>query len=420
MTERAVVHQIFRRSSLLFGGQVAMAGLLAINNLLIARLLGPIGKGEVATLVLLPTGLAVLLGLGLANGIPYQVSRGQLLARDAARIGGAWAVFLACLLVVAYFCLRAFALDQRFPVRDSRLLALSMLTLPALLLGQILEGTLIACGRERVVALLRVGQAGTYLILVALIGGTAEHGVWGIYGSFFAASLGSTSISFVICRRQATAAPPSEMKLGGVLNQSKGLYLNAMADFFVYRLDWILLSLLMPISDLGVYSVAVPFSETLWFLTAAVRPILFAALSSGKVGDRGRVTLPVLLATLGAALVLGIMVHFVAVAAVHYWLPRFGDISEILAILLAACGAALVFQFLQADLNSRGLGTASALLGITTAVVGIGVYGYLVPRWGTRGACWSSLIVYSFDSVLTAVVYVLVQRRAGLLAEKTA
>ena len=82
--------------AVLFGTYVFGAGIGIINGILLARLLGPAGKGDYYILVLVPTTAMVLLQFGLPQAFNFYSARGQ-----TKRIGIKALVLTAALTIVA-------------------------------------------------------------------------------------------------------------------------------------------------------------------------------------------------------------------------------------------------------------------------------------------------------------------------------
>ena len=59
-------------------GQSLILGLGTLTGILSARMLGPVGRGEYAAVIIWPTGIATLLSLGINQAIAFNVGRRAL------------------------------------------------------------------------------------------------------------------------------------------------------------------------------------------------------------------------------------------------------------------------------------------------------------------------------------------------------
>jgi len=166
-------------------------------------------------------------------------------------------------------------------------------------------------------------------------------------------------------------------------------------------MDTYMIGYLLGFQNLGYYSVAVPLAELIWYLTAAIRPVLFARTAHAVAEEANIITPTTLRGILAIAFALAGLTFSGGYFIVHFFLPAFTPALPVLAILLTATVAALVFQLVLADLTSRGHGASASRIGIASLCCGVLFYLVLIPRLGIMGAAMASFLSYFMQSVLS-------------------
>jgi O-antigen/teichoic acid export membrane protein len=186
-----------------------------------------------------------------------------------------------------------------------------------------------------------------------------------------------------------------------VLRFGLAAYPSTLADYALYRMDTYMIGYLLGFQSLGYYSIAVPLAELVWYLTAAIRPVLFARTAHAVAEEANVVTPTTLRGVLAIALILAGLIFSGGYLIVHLFIPAFTPALPVLAILLAATVIALIFQLVLADLTSRGHGASASRIGIASLCCGILFYLVLIPRLGIMGAAMASFLSYFLQSALS-------------------
>lgn len=376
--------------------------LLFANNFLLARLLGPAGKGETALLVLIPTILMILFNAG------FRLSAARLVARSGnrpERVLEMVFVFVALVsLFVAAVAAAFWSPLTRLVYRGAppAAVVMSLLSFPGLLLIYVCEGLWIALGRMRIVAVVRLGQAFVYLVAGVTAIAVFHMGVeGGILGFLLGSGAAVAAIAVAAWRLGARPGrwPGSELREG--LRFGLTTHPGGLAEYALDRSDSVLVGYLLPFAALGFYSLAVPVAELVWYVSYGMRALLFAR-TSGSAEEQADQFTP--LAVRGTVYLAGIVAlgAFGAVAVLlRFWLPAFRPALPATGILLVATVVGVIFHLLTADLSARGFGARSSRISLTALPIGIAAYLWLIPRYGIVGAALGSLVAYSAETGLS-------------------
>jgi O-antigen/teichoic acid export membrane protein len=177
---------------------------------------------------------------------------------------------------------------------------------------------------------------------------------------------------------------------GGPVSLANGIIL------FNYRVDLIVVAVLLPISDLGRYSVAVATGETLWLVSRALGTGAFAPIASSDQAESARITARVVrhawLPLIGAGVALVIVMRLFAGPVLG---SAFADTWLYLAVLLPGIVAfgsseSLRIFFLVRLEHSRQV----LIMAIGGTIANLVLALALVPPLGLVGAALSTSISY--------------------------
>ena len=392
---------------LTYGTNVAVAVLSLVNVLVVARALGPSGRGDVAllTTICFLTANAALLGVNEANA---NIAGANEDARPALATNS---VVLAVLFGAAAAGIIG-GLRAVFPgiggdVRPL-LIALALAFLPVLVL-QIYLDYLVQAEYGFVVSNLAwllapvtnvVGNGALALAGVLTVG--RAFGAW-LVGQ----TLGTIILAaFVLFRSTGFGRPDP-----GLARTSVGFglrtHLGRTMMLGNYRLDQWLLGAIAGSRELGLYSVAVAWSEALFFLPTVLgrvqRPDLVRAspeeaTREAAVGFR--------FATLVTAALAAALAVLAPVLCVDVFGARFhGSISQLRILVLGAFGMTALKLLVNA-MTARNLPLRGAL-GIAFAFAATIVLDLvLIPSHGGLGAAVASALAYSVGGVVVAILFV--------------
>lgn len=398
-----------------FGVQWLVLGLTLANAAVIARVLGPAGKGTVTLATLVTTSLVLFLGggLNLANAYYAGSGRVELPRLTANAVAVALVVDgLAAILTTLFFLTGGW--QRLLPGMPAEVLLLALAWFPALLLREYVLGVL--QGRQRIPAVNLVNLTQALLTLVGTLGFVAGLG-WGLVGAVLAvvvAGWAALGLSIWLVRQEGARLRPrwEGALLKATLSYGLRGWLANILQFFNYRLDTFLLNGFVGAAAVGLYSVAVALAEMLWYLPNAVGFVLFPRAAATPAAVMNRLTPRVLAATLtltalaaAALAVIGrtlIVLVFSAGFAAAY-----GPLLALLPGVVLLGGAKVLVN----DIAGRGFPQHNSLAaGVGLAVTVVGDL-LLIPRYGAVGAGLASSAAYTIVFLMSLFLYRQVSRR---------
>ncbi len=392
-----------------FGAQVLSAALLMANAILVARVVGTTGKGQVALTAQITTLLSMVLSLGLATAYVYFTGTRRFsletLAGNALTltfgITGLAGVALAGLYLSG-------VLSRLLPNMPWVLLGLAWLGLPLQLLNVFL-GALLQ-GQQRILTLsaLQILQSAAMLAwgLLLLLGLRL-----GVLGGALAVVLAwglNLLLLLVLLLRMGVRLRPVWERDVFRTTLAFGLrgYPGTLLQYFNYRLDTFLVNYFVGAAQVGLYSVAVTLAELLWYLPHAVGFVIMPKAASSDPHMMNRFTPRVFALTLVLTALGGL-----GLALVGPWLitlvfsPAFQAAYPALLWLLPGVVLLGGGKVLTNEIAGRGFPHYNSISSGVALLVTVALDLLWIPRRGMIGAAQASSVAYGLSFVLALVFY---------------
>jgi O-antigen/teichoic acid export membrane protein len=397
---------VARGSALLFWAKVTGNAGFFVAVLILARALGPSGRGTIAfiTVTALVSGRIAGLGVGEASAVfaarraderPALLSNLVLFTLASAVVIGA----LACVLVAS--------LGDAGPDGIGRP-QLALLAGGALVtaLAEAAALFLLGCGRIAGLALITAGGSWLYPLLLLALWATVGLSVTRAASAWVAGELLRSLLLIASSARGIGLARPRLEVLAEAWRFGVRAWVGSLARFLNFRTDQILMGFLASESALGVYAVAVNASEALLYLPAATAtaliPLTAGANRERRLEETVRAFRSVAYVTMGAVLV--------AAAAGPFLLPIvFGEefspsVKPFLWLLPGALGFAATAVFSNALMAASWPGLSS-LGPLVALVVGVALDFALIPSFGATGAAGAASAAFLAGGIAAALAY---------------
>ena len=390
-----------------FSANVAVSALSLVNVLITARALGPAGRGEVAflTTVAALTSQVAALGVQQAN-VNLAGSRPELLPALMSN-----SLVLASLLGTAAAAIVAGAVALVPAVGGgvaTPLLAFVLAAVPALILRIYLEYLAYADYRFR---LANLSWLLTSLVTCTVNGTLAVLGILSVAVAVGAWVGGQTLSAAVLWWRLGGFHRRPGRLDRALARRALGFGLRAHGGRVMllgnYRADQWILGSVAGQRELGLYSVAVAWAETLFYLPTAMasvqRPDLVRDERRGA-GLRAAFAFRVALAATVAATLAIIVLAPVLCAGLFG--DEFQDAVVPLRILALGAFGIAALKLLGNTLTAQRMPLReTAAIGVAFIAI-VALDAALIPRYGAEGAAIASAIAYTLGGVAVVLIFV--------------
>jgi O-antigen/teichoic acid export membrane protein len=392
---------LFGQTLLVFCGNSGGYVVAIITGIVVARTLGPAGKG-VAAYAALVMALFTTFGNGLQTGIMHECGKNgtpQLLAYGAAMR------LLGFTMLPAAAALGAMAfLDPRHAA-----FAYVAIAVPFAVYSQLANAVFLLRGDVRTpviqnaIPIFAVGLLTVPALTIFHGGLTAVLAIWA--ASFVAGGC------FVMVRLWEYLPPWSLATTWDLVRRQAWFGLRSgttsLAAFLNLRIDVFVVSIMLDARTLGVYSLAVATGELMWQVS---RPLTLA--SSGRVASAERAHAITLTCTVTRSIValeclLGVAIFALAPLAVQFvYGAAFAEAGSVVrwlmpGLVLYAAQVPLLY-FLSVK---EGNATAALAIQAASVVACAAISLLLVPRIGIFGAALATTVTYCCAAAATGALF---------------
>jgi O-antigen/teichoic acid export membrane protein len=397
---------IARGSALLFWSKVAGNVGFFVAVLILARALGPTGRGTIAFITVTALVAARLAGLGIGEATAVFVAkrpeaRGALLANAVVfMLGGA-------LVASAIACGALVAVGDERPagVGAPELAILAGATLVSAL-GESGYFFLLGTDRLKAVALITATASWVYPLFLLALWSTVGLTVLRAAIAWTAAESLRAAAYLGQALRGVTLARINLRLIAEAVSFGLRAWVGSLARFLNFRTDQILMGFLASEAALGVYAVAVNASEVLLYLPAAMATALLPAAARAEGGLRTEQALGTFrsAALLTAAAVLAAAALGPLLLPVVFGAAFEASVTPFLWLLPGALGFAATAVFSSALMagSSPGLSSVGPLVAL---VLGIALDLVLIPRFGASGAAAAASAAFLTGGLAALVVF---------------
>ncbi|HEU0074491.1 MAG TPA: oligosaccharide flippase family protein [Dehalococcoidia bacterium] len=373
--------------------------------ILLARALGPEGRGDTA-LFQAAVGIGfAFVNLGVGAAVFYFVSRREIGARQAVETGLTVTLIAVALAVTGVLTTNLFFSGYLEDVNIPY--GMAIVAVPAFIQHRIVEGVLRAQGRFGVMNALEVSLP---LTMIASIGGTELLFGLNVPRAVYAwtiAFLPPIVAGYVLLGRDVWPRRPAGLALLTKSVRFGGqTALTTLVQLANYRIDTFLILVMVDRAGVGIYVVANSQVEGLLLLANSVVIVLLTNITAGDKENSARLTPIVCRNTLLITAVAAVVAALIA----GLWIPAvFGSKYEasvepylwLLPGMVAIAGA----KVLAAYVFSRGRPIINFWIAVVNLAITTPVTVALLAVYGVPGAAIGTSFGYVLTLAMTAVAY---------------
>jgi O-antigen/teichoic acid export membrane protein len=389
----------------------------AVTSVIVARALGPEGKGVFTLVFLLPALLASLGSFGLSAANVFFLRRGQAAAGTLLSNGILFALAIS-LAVSAILALGwRWIAPAILPGVSPGLAAIGILTLPLALLMDYALSLLLGYQRLLRFNVAGFGAAAISLVFLAaalllLRPDPAEAAVAKLLATIVSAAVVLLALRGAAGRERFQLRPRLEV-LRRSLSYGAREHLGNVAMFLAYRVDLFFVAAFAGAKAVGIYSIAVMLAEVFFYLPNAISTVLFPRLAGSDLSRSGieaaratRVTSFVVGA--GALVSIPLVAPIIGFAFSSAFLPAAPAYLALLPGIYALCLSKVLSPYFTGAMGKPGLAARAAIIAVA---VNVPLNVLLIPSFGIVGAAVASSIAYAVHAVLLVRLFM---RHAGI------
>lgn len=408
----------------IFSGRV-LSFIIGIGaSIIIARGLGPTGKGELTLLMLIPTTLFILTHFGVSKANIYFLNRKKMSLQSISNANLFLFLILSAVSIVIYAVVVAFLRNNLLQQIEISLIVLAAVVLPLQFFNSYFGSFLQAYQWMKENSIIGVLSSalnlpllilGIYILHLSVMGALLAS----IISSFFGCLLILWYVKKLSCQNSKIDSyknsfsfrdkSPDEKQINvikSLLTFSSRIYVSGMMWFFILRIDMYMVSYFLGVTDLGYYSLSVGIAENLWLIPGAVATVLLPTVSSMKQKESGAFIARVIRITMWLMIMVSIVLIIFAepIITILFSQKFIPSITPLRLLVIAAVPFAV--RNLLAD-TFVGWGRPEINIYTRGIALGVNVVAnlYFIPHWGIVGAAFASLMAYTIDVVMSIIIF---------------
>lgn len=385
------------------------------TSVVIARGLGPAAKGSVDLIIATTNLLVMAFGLSLPSGIVYVIARGRAAIRS----------LLLHLVVIAFFqTVLAGAFLALILQSDISAAILPLETqkwsfwpIVLLILANLLSGYFfgILAGLQQFPRANLYGMIGKivsfFMILSLFLFREKATDLFSNYTVTWIITLSSVIsvlIFLIPTMSKISVSSHHESGLKEVFLYSIPAYFANVVQYLSYRLDIFIVNLFLGVREVGLYTLALNISQTIWLFSGTISNVLYPNIASSSdiaatIQRTSRVAKLTLWSNVAIALVIAVtgkgLLPFVFGLEFQESIPS-------LLWLLPGVAAFGITNVVSSYVVGIGKPRLTFLFAVVCLVVMVTLDVFLVPLWGIDGASIASSIAYFVTTLVSIAVFV--------------
>lgn len=382
---------------MLFGGRVVSNAALVVLSVVSARVLGPDGRGVVVIVMTLTMVTSLATSLGIPTALRVRLPRGDSPTLLASYLG--LGIVAAAVQALVCTALAAIVLPHAnyHPTFGHFVLVGALGT--SMAAAYILMDAMLAMGDTPSAS---IADAGGSLVQLGVYIGWELYGETSVRSVLIALIVGYivsvTWMVLVLVRRRMLAVRGRRDEWADLVRSGLAPLGQSLAHFSIYRADRLILGVLRPSRQVGLYSIGATCTELVRLLPLTAGQIMLHRIAGDRLPDRDVARVCAAVMAMAAT---GLGVVYIAAPTIIDVV--FGDEYQtavgVVRLLAVAELSMTGYQLASHVLLGRGLLRDAAAPAAVGALLVLGLDLALIPAHGATGAAWAAVFGYSLMAV---------------------
>lgn len=387
---------LVRSGTITLASRIVVFGLSLVAGVILARALGPHGRGLYALALVAPSALTLVANLGISQALTFHLARKTYPVEQL--IGQAIALAFVLGGITALILVGVMAAAGRWilPGVPINLVIIAAASIPLALFFYF--SLSFEQGLENFIgfnALYLVNAAALVLLLIPLF--FARGNVTFAVTAWSLSWIPTAAVGLYLLRRAGRLNIRLDLKVARALLRFGIVgYLSFVTNFLNFRLDTFLVNIFANATQVGFYAVAVGLAETIWYVASAAATVLAPRVASAEAATSdittGRVSRVVFATSLAGALALALIAPLLIRILFG---SAFGPSVLAVWLLLPGIVTLSVARVLSSYLLGRNRLRVDFVASLAGLVVTLALDLALIPRYGFAGAAIASSLAYT-------------------------
>jgi O-antigen/teichoic acid export membrane protein len=408
---------IFLKNTLItFTTRISQLLLGIVTSIIIARVLGPEGKGIYTLAILLPMLLITFVNFGIAPASVYYIGKKKYSPLEIFGSNIIFSILLSIFAIIAGLVVIFFFGNNVFPGVAKEYLLLTLYLVPFQIFLTFVVNILLGLQRIKKYNFINLIHNFVFLVLIIIFLLGFNFEVKAVIIARILSFILACIVLFFLTKKE----------VGGVVLYIKKslfkdffiygskIYLISIFSFLLTRIDMFMINIFLNPFEVGFYSIAVGLSEKIWLISLSAGTVLFPKISS-EINDKKLKEFTPLVCrnVLWITIFITILLLFLGpYMIVLFYSEQF--IKSILPFQILLIGAIAISgsRILSNDLSGRGRLKENMYLSAFSVILNIVLNIILIPKFGITGAAWATAISYTIVFLGRIIIYSKISRNS--------
>ena len=380
-----------------------------VTSIIIARVIGPKGKGIHTLAILLPMLLITFANFGIGPASVYYIGKKKYALQEIFGGNIIFSILISVSAIIAGLIVVYFFSNKMFPGVEKEYLLLALCIIPFQLFLTFIVSILLGLQEIKKYNYINLIRNFIFLFLIVILLLGFKYRIRAV---IFAQAISSMFVCialFFLVKKE----------VGGIiLKINKSLF----KDFFIYgskiyltnilaflhlRIDIFMINIFLNPIEVGFYSIAVGLSEKIWLISQSAGTVLFPKVCSETDKKKLKEFTPLVCRNvLGITIFISILLYFLGShIIVLFYSKQFYKSVLPFQILLIGVIAISGSRILANDLSGRGRLQENIYINTFSVILNIILNLILIPKFGIKGAAWATTISYNVTFLIRLLIY---------------
>ncbi|MEG2917997.1 MAG: polysaccharide biosynthesis C-terminal domain-containing protein [Clostridium sp.] len=383
-----------------------------ITSVIIARVLGPEGNGQLGAIILIPSTLYIVLSGQYFGDSQYFTKKGEY--SKEFMISSSLLIY-AVLTIVEIVMIFSYCIFSNIPNLVFVILMIVVLNLNLFVMPFLIAIDQIKAKNLLTVASAMLNAAQMIMLMIiwkdkitvqkVVITQLTTFAVIDLIGMYIILKKKSNKLDFSIRKNFEI--------IKSIFGFVKSCYISNVANFLNFRLDQWLLILIKGNVSLGIYSVAVNLAEKLWIIPDSIAAILYPEISSRDEYSK-------VIKSINKVIVMGLIIGGIGwiltflvldTLVILVYTKAYISVSNVIKILFPGIVMFSISKIITCFLSGIGKPELRVIPSVVGTVSNLILNIIMIPKWGIYGAAISTTISYSIYGVWILIVYINISKK---------
>jgi len=392
-----------------FGTRVFQLLLGIGSSVIIARMLGPQGRGIYSLAILLPGLLAVFANLGIGPASVFYIGKKKYSPKEIFGTNIIFAGLISIFTIIIGLIIVFFFPEKLFPGVPKECLFLALSVIPLQFFSGFAVHILLGLQKIKKYNFIQLIQNFIFLFLIIVFLLGLRFGVKSAIIAEILSVFVGCAVLFFQTKKETNGIVFSLNReiLRDFFSYGSKVYLGNIFSFLHYRIDMFMVNIFLNPVAVGFYSIAVTLAEKIGLISESTGTILFPQVSSETNKERLNKFTPLvcrntLFITMLTAIFLFLIGRWLIILL---YSKEFSDSVLPFQILLIGSITISGWRILANDLYGRGKPLLNSYITGISVIINIILNIIFIPKFGISGASWATAISYTVALIMITIVY---------------